>query len=96
MMRYEASEGAAGAGEMVIYSQSSAWHFMLNFTVALALIIGFALLWLGRRGRVLWLQVWVGLVLFQCRLPGGCGVRLDWLTPCPPTGRSRDARVRCS
>ena len=55
-MRYEASEGVPPAQEMQIYSQSSGLHFMLNFTVALALIIGLALLWLGRRGRVLWLQ----------------------------------------
>ena len=65
-MRYEASEGVPPVQEMQIYSQSSGLHFMLNFTVALALIIGFALLWLGRRGRVLWLQVWsAGLVLFS-------------------------------
>ena len=65
-MRYEASEGVPPAQEMQIYSQSSGLHFMLNFTVALALIIGLALLWLGRRGRVLWLQVWsAGLVLFS-------------------------------
>ena len=38
----------------------------LNFTVALGLIIGVVLLWLGRRGRVLWLQVWsAGLVVFS-------------------------------
>ena len=65
-MRYEASEGVPPAQEMQIYSQSSGLHFMLNFTVALALIIGLALLWLGRRGRVLWLQLWsAGLVLFS-------------------------------
>ena len=65
-MRYEASEGVPPAQEMQIYSQSSGLHFMLNFTVALALIIGLALLWLGRRGRVLWLQVWsAGLVLLS-------------------------------
>jgi hypothetical protein len=51
---------------MQIYSQSDGLHFMLNFTVALALIIGIALWWLGRAGRVLWLQVWsIGLVVFS-------------------------------
>ena len=34
--------------------------------VALALVIGIALWWLSRRGRVLWLQVWsIGLVVFS-------------------------------
>ena len=65
-MRYEAGEEVPPVSEMVIYSQSDGLHFMLNFTVALALIIGVVLLWLGRRGRVLWLQVWsVGLVVFS-------------------------------
>ena len=65
-MRYEAGEEVPPVSEMVVYSQSDGLHFMLNFTVALALIIGVALLWLGRRGRVLWLQVWsVGLVVFS-------------------------------
>lgn len=64
-MRYEATEGVP-VSEMPIYSQSDALHFMLNFTVALALVIGIALWWLGRAGRVLWLQVWsIGLVVFS-------------------------------
>jgi hypothetical protein len=64
-MRYQATEDVP-VTDMVIYSQSSGLHFMLNFTVALALVIGVALWWLGRRGRVLWLQVWsVGLVVFS-------------------------------
>ncbi len=65
-MRYEVGEEVPPVSEMVIYSQSDGLHFMLNFTVALALIIGIALLWLGRRGRVLWLQVWsAGLVVIS-------------------------------
>jgi hypothetical protein len=64
-MRYEATE-AATATDMQVYSDSSGLHFMLNFTVALALIIGLALWWLGRNGQVLWLQVWsIGLVVFS-------------------------------
>lgn len=64
-MRYDASDVVAGTG-MEIYSQSSGLHFMLNFTVALALLIGIALWWLSRKGRVLWLQVWsIGLVVFS-------------------------------
>jgi hypothetical protein len=64
-MRYEATEGVP-VSEMQIYSQSDGLHFMLNFTVALALVIGIALWWLGRAGRVLWLQVWsIGLVVFS-------------------------------
>jgi hypothetical protein len=63
-MRYE--EGSVAPAEMQVYSQSEGLHFMLNFTVALALLIGIALWWLGRRGRVLWLQVWsIGLVIFS-------------------------------
>lgn len=73
-MRYEASEGVP-ADEMQIYSQSAGLHFMLNFTVALALVIGVALLWLGRRGRVLWLQVWsVGLVVFSAAYLGAAAL----------------------
>jgi hypothetical protein len=64
-MRYE--EGSTlPLEQMQVYSQSEGLHFMLNFTVALALLIGIALWWLGRRGRVLWLQVWsIGLVIFS-------------------------------
>ena len=73
-MRYEASEGVPTDG-MQIYSQSAGLHFMLNFTVALALVIGVALLWLGRRGRVLWLQVWsVGLVVFSVTYLGAAAL----------------------
>lgn len=46
-----------------IYSQSEGLQLMLTFSVSLALLIGFALFWLGRHGRVLWLKVWsVGLI----------------------------------
>jgi hypothetical protein len=64
-MRYEVGEGVP-VTELPVYSQSEGLHFMLNFTVALALLIGIALWWLSRRGRVLWLQVWsFGLVVFS-------------------------------
>ncbi|MCB1802170.1 MAG: hypothetical protein KDI82_10830 [Gammaproteobacteria bacterium] len=65
-MRYEEGQGVPPAAPMQNYADSSGLHFMLNFTVALALLIGIALLWLGRRGRVLWLQVWsAGLIVFS-------------------------------
>ena len=74
-MRYEAGEEVPPASEMVIYSQSDGLHFMLNFTVALALVIGVVLLLLGRRGRVLWLQVWsVGLVVFSVAYLGAAAL----------------------
>ena len=64
-MRYEATEGVP-VTEMVVYSESDGLHFMLNFTVVLALFIGIALWWLGRVGKVIWLQVWsIGLVVFS-------------------------------
>jgi len=64
-MRYEETEGVP-VSDMVIYSESSGLHFMLNFTVALALVIGIVLWWLGRAGKVIWLQVWsIGLVVFS-------------------------------
>ena len=64
-MRYESVEDAVGS-DMPVYSQSEGLHFMLNFTVALALLIGIVLWWLGRTGKVLWLQVWsIGLVFFS-------------------------------
>ncbi len=64
-MRYEASQGVPPDG-LPIYSESSGLHFMLNFTVALALVIGIALWWLARYGKVMWLQVWsIGLVVFS-------------------------------
>jgi hypothetical protein len=47
-----------------LYSQSDGLHYMLLFTVVLAFCIGCILLWLGRRGRVMWLTVWsAGLIL---------------------------------
>lgn len=47
-----------------LYSQSDGLHYMLLFTVVLAFGIGCILLWLGRRGRVMWLTVWsAGLIL---------------------------------
>jgi hypothetical protein len=64
-MRYEASEDVP-LDQMTVYSESAGLHFMLNFTVALALLIGIGLWWLSRRGRILWLQVWsIGLVGFS-------------------------------
>jgi hypothetical protein len=75
-MRYEASEGIPPSG-MPVYSESDGLHFMLNFTVALALLIGIALWWLARQGRVLWLQVWsIGLVLFSVAYLGGAAAGL--------------------
>ncbi|MCB1784667.1 MAG: hypothetical protein KDJ33_00360 [Gammaproteobacteria bacterium] len=75
-MRYQATE-AAPIEELPLYSQSEGLHFMLNFTVALALVIGVLLLWLGRRGRVLWLQVWsAGLVLASVAYLGAAILRL--------------------
>ena len=57
-MRYR-EDGAAE----IIYSQSEGLRFMLTFSVSLGLLIGVALFWLGRHGRVLWLQVWsIGLI----------------------------------
>lgn len=40
------------------YVDSPGLQYMLAFTVTLALAIGCVLLWLGRRGRVIWLQAW--------------------------------------
>ena len=36
------------------------------FALLAALLIGVALLWLGRKGRIMWLQVWsAGLIFFS-------------------------------
>ena len=73
-MRYELSEGDP-LTELPVYSQSDGLHFMLNFTVALALAIGMILWWLGRKGRVMWLQVWsVGLVVFSVAYLGAAAM----------------------
>ena len=46
-----------------VYAQSEGLQFMLTFSVVLGLLIGVTLLWLGRHGRVLWLQAWsIGLI----------------------------------
>ncbi len=75
-MRYEASEDLDLA-QMEVYSQSDGLHFMLNFTVVLALLIGMILWWLGRRGRVMWLQVWsIGLVVFSIAYLGAAAAGL--------------------
>ena len=37
---------------------------MLLFTAALSVVIGFILIWLGRKGKQQWLVVWsIGLIL---------------------------------
>ncbi len=65
-MRYSEEQMNDSMQGMQIYSQTDGLHFMLNFTVILALMIGFVLFWLARRGRVMWLSVWsAGLVLFS-------------------------------
>lgn len=65
-MRYSEDQTADALQGMQIYSQSEGLHFMLNFTVSLALLIGIILFFLGRRGRILWLTVWsAGLVIFS-------------------------------
>jgi hypothetical protein len=65
-MRYSEEQTDDPMQGMQIYSQSDGLHFMLNFTVTLALMIGLLLFWLARRGRVMWLSVWsAGLVLFS-------------------------------
>lgn len=74
-MRYPSDETPSLVG-LPIYSQSDGLHFMLNFTVVLALLIGVVLLWLGRKGRVLWLQVWsAGLVVVSIAYLGYAIVR---------------------
>ena len=75
-MRYEASEDL-GLAQMQVYSQSDGLHFMLNFTVMLALLIGMVLWWLARRGRVMWLQVWsIGLVICSIAYLGAAAAGL--------------------
>ena len=60
-MRYESDDSVL---TQPVYAQTEGLHFMLNFTVTLALVIGGVLLWLGVKGRVLWLEVWsLGLIL---------------------------------
>ena len=42
-----------------------------------AFLLGLVLLWLGRRGRVLWLQVWsAGLVVFSVAYLAGAATGL--------------------
>jgi len=75
-MRYEAGDGVP-LEQMTVYSESAGLHFMLNFTVALALVIGLGLWWLARRGKVLWLQVWsIGLVVFSAAYLGAAAMGL--------------------
>lgn len=46
------------------YVDSPGLQYTLLFTVVLAFFIGAALLYLARRGRVMWLTVWsIGLML---------------------------------
>jgi len=65
-MRYSEEQALDPTQGMQVYAQSDGLHFMLNFTVTLALVIGVLLFWLARRGKVLWLSVWsAGLVIFS-------------------------------
>ena len=60
-MRYESQDGIPLGP---VYAQTDGLHYMLNFTVMLALMIGCVLLWLGIKGKVMWLKVWsFGLIL---------------------------------
>lgn len=60
-MRYQTEDAVASEP---VYAQTEGLHFMLNFTVSLALVIGCVLLWLSFKGRVMWLKVWsAGLIL---------------------------------
>lgn len=39
---------------------------MLLFTAVIAVVIGCALIWMGRRGRIMWLRVWgAGLIVMS-------------------------------
>lgn len=72
-MRYNEESVA----ELPVYSQSEGLHFMLNFTVFLALLIAVVLLGLARKGKVLWLTVWsVGLLLFSVAYLGAAAMDL--------------------
>lgn len=58
-MRYQ-----EGSEPNQLYPHSEGMHAMLSLSMVLALIIGAVLLYLGLRGKVMWLSVWsVGLIL---------------------------------
>lgn len=73
-MRYQEGEEIP-LEQMPIYAQSEGLHFMLIFTVSLALVIGLVLWWLSNQGRVLWLKVWsIGLVVFSVTYLGAAAL----------------------
>ena len=46
------------------YAYTEGMHVMLTFSAGLSLIVGIVLLWLGIRGKVMWLKAWsVGLII---------------------------------
>ncbi|MGH1541401.1 MAG: hypothetical protein ACRBHB_13315 [Arenicella sp.] len=50
---------------------------MLLFTAFLGIIIGLALTWLGRKGKIMWMTVWaIGLIL--CSIFLGASMIYDW------------------
>ncbi len=49
-----------------LYPHSESMHHMLTVSMFMSIAIGVVLLVLGRRGKVLWMQVWsVGLIVLS-------------------------------
>jgi len=47
-----------------LYPHSESMHHMLTLSMLLSIVVGVVLFFLGRRGKILWMQVWsAGLVL---------------------------------
>ncbi len=47
-----------------LYPHSESMHHMLSISMLMSIVIGVVLLYLGRRGKILWLTVWsCGLIL---------------------------------
>ncbi len=60
-MRYR--EGQAPSSE---YPYTQGTHDALAFSMWLGIVVGIVLLWMGMRGRILWLIVWsIGLVILS-------------------------------
>lgn len=54
--------------EMLSYNAS---NDMLLFTAFIAIIIALILIYLGRKGRQLWMVVWsIGLIIMSCFMAG--------------------------
>ncbi|KAA3630655.1 MAG: hypothetical protein DWQ08_05970 [Proteobacteria bacterium] len=53
------------------YPYGKSTHIAMDFSMVLGIVIGLVLLWIGIRGKILWLKLWsIGLVVIALYILG--------------------------